>query len=496
MKQSTSLTEQRLDNNSFARCYTLSIVRRLSMGKRRIFTIGFELPGTDFEFVPFDSNQSLLDADIILCEPGFANSHPAENYEGTPLFDKFTSVSIGRDISHWRSELALALQAGKLVIVYLTKPLEYFHYTGEKEPGTGQGRGRGVALVARVSSYDQVSYITSVEAKSGTEMKLTKEGAYLASYWKEFGASSRYEAFIQGKFTHTVLTTKQGGKIVAAAVQERGWLLFLPPLRYDEGRFLKETEYGELQWTAEAQKFGKRLVQTIVALADTLAAGSATTPPPEWAQGSAYETTEESELRNSLDKVSKGIARLEQKRTVLQQQYIAAGTLRHLLYEQGKPLEDAVRQALNLFGFEAMAFQQDDSEFDVVFESIEGRFLGEVEGKDNRAIDNDKLRQLEQNIQEDFSREDVNEHAKGVLFGNPERLIDPSKRGQAFTSKCIRNAQRAGVALVRTADLFEPARYLRTYPDPDYAKACREAIFATSGAVVEFPTPPIPAPRS
>jgi len=34
--------------------------------RKRIFTVGFDLPGSEFEYIKFDSDQTLLDADIIL----------------------------------------------------------------------------------------------------------------------------------------------------------------------------------------------------------------------------------------------------------------------------------------------------------------------------------------------------------------------------------------------------------------------------------------------
>jgi hypothetical protein len=161
------------------------------------------------------------------------------------------------------------------------------------------------------------------------------------------------------------------------------------------------------------------------------------------------------------------------------------------LYEQGKPLEKAVLEGLQILGFSANPFTEGDSEFDVVFTSPEGRFIGEVEGKDNKAINIDKLSQLERNLQEDFAHEDVTEFAKGILFGNAERLTHPSKRREAFTDKVQTGAKRAGVGLVRTPDLFEPVRYLRDQDDPEYAKSCREAIFNATGNIVVFPTPPV-----
>jgi hypothetical protein len=146
---------------------------------------------------------------------------------------------------------------------------------------------------------------------------------------------------------------------------------------------------------------------------------------------------------------------------------------------------------LTVLGFSAAPFAENDSEFDVVFESAEGRCLGEVEGKDNKAISIEKFSQLERNLQEDFAREGVAEYAKGVLFGNAERLIPPAERNEPFTDKCLTAAIRVGVALVKTSELFEPVKYLKSHPDPKYAKACREAIFSTRGAIVVFPTPPV-----
>ncbi len=164
--------------------------------------------------------------------------------------------------------------------------------------------------------------------------------------------------------------------------------------------------------------------------------------------------------------------------------------LKRLLYGQGQQLEGAILDALKLFGFEAKPYRDTDSEFDSVFTSAEGRFLGEAEGKDRRPIDINKLRQLTENLEEDFARDGIEEYAKGVLFGNPHRLRPPDDRPDDFTTKCIRSAEHRRIALVRTADMFEPARYLSENDDPDYARLCREVIRQSEGEVVVFPVPP------
>jgi hypothetical protein len=258
----------------------------------------------------------------------------------------------------------------------------------------------------------------------------------------------------------------------------------LPPIRYDEKAFLKyDKEERARVWTPAALKFGKRLSATLVALAEELRAGRSRTPPPAWAQDGKWETRTERELLDEIVSVTTSISDMQERRATLELQLQEAGTLRGLLHEQGPQLERAVREALTLCGFLAKPFKGGDSEFDVIFESAGGRFLGEVEGKDSRAINIDKMSQLERNLQEDFARDEVTVFAKGVLFGNNERLTNPHERGQPFTDKCLTAAKRLGVALVRTTDLFEPARYLRDHPDAEYAMQCREAIFAASGEV-------------
>jgi hypothetical protein len=159
-----------------------------------------------------------------------------------------------------------------------------------------------------------------------------------------------------------------------------------------------------------------------------------------------------------------------------------------LLYEKGTPLEDAVLEALDVLGFKAERFKEGGSEFDSVFTSPEGRFLGEAEGKDSKAINIEKLRQLSMNVHEDYEREEVTELAKGVLFGNAQRLEDLSARDQFFTEKCVREARRFGFALVRTPDLFIAAKHVRERGDEAFKKRCREALLNTEGgAVVVFP---------
>jgi hypothetical protein len=268
-----------------------------------------------------------------------------------------------------------------------------------------------------------------------------------------------------------------------------GTTLFLPYFDFDRPEFEQEDEARELIWTKEAISFGKRFVALLVALDDACRCKASVTVAPDWSGSAEYRFRIE-------DKRDAKIANLEEQIEELQReialQRVMADThtaLRGLLYESGKPLENAVRQALSLLGFDVAHVANGENEFDAVFVSGEGRFIGEFEGKDSKAVSIAKLSQLKRNIQEDFERDEVEAHAKGVLFANAHRLSDPKERGDFFTTKVYTGAKRAGVALVRTPDLFEVSRYLIENIDPAFARECREAMANAAGEIVEFPKP-------
>ena len=87
------------------------------MSKRRIFTIGFDLPGDEFEFIAFDSDQTLLDADIILFKPDLGNFdfEYGHEYGGKPILSHHSSFATKQKLDHWRSEIIAAVDAGKLM---------------------------------------------------------------------------------------------------------------------------------------------------------------------------------------------------------------------------------------------------------------------------------------------------------------------------------------------------------------------------------------------
>ena len=419
-------------------------------------SLGYYLSGEGFENVDLRSDRSLLDPDIIVYEPGLVKQSRPN-----------TSVYSRERLRHWKRELADALEAGKTVLVLLVKPQE-----GRAEDGE------------EINSYSTIPFpsLNFIPA-SGSLMRPKGDLRYLADYWFSFSTCSRFEGYLESDFSEAdvILKTDSGDRIVGAAIPRgSGTLILAPPLI--PPRALPNSD--------AMVTFRIRLSRSLVEVHRAARRGTGAAPPPDWASDPTFRLGREAVLKSGIRSTSGKIEILRTKQRSLEAKLAAVGALRRLLYEQGEQLEKVILDVLKLFGFEAEPYRDADSEFDAVFTSAEGRFLGEAEGKDRRPIDIRKLRQLTDNLEEDFARDEVEDYAKGVLFGNPHRLQPLDKRPDDFTAKCYTSAKRSKITLVRTADMFDPARYLSENDDPEYARSCREAIQQCEGEVVVFPVPP------
>jgi hypothetical protein len=465
------------------------------VSEKRIVSIGCEIPGGFSEYFSIDSDQSLLDWDIILFNPTIHSfvQHTIETYQGKPSLHESSSFQLRERIEHWKREIRDAAQIGKTVIIFLPELSEVYIDTGERRySGTGRNR-QTTTIVAGCNNYQCLPFELEPISSKGTAMRLAKGSEVLSSYWSEFSEWSSYKVRIEGKVSKPLIVTTTGDKTVGAMIKmedSTGTLLLLPYLNLDAEEFYKETKDGECEWNKKGQQFGHRLLTAIIEIDRSLRQSRAVTPTPEWAQAAEFILPKELKLRQEVLKIDEKIEILQKHRLKTKALLTNESNLRSLLFEKGSPLEDSILQALRLMGFSANNYKDSESEFDAVFESPEGRFLGEVEGKDKSAIGIDKLRQLEMNIHEDLARDEVTQPAQGVLFGNAHLLLPLSERPDFFTEKCVTAVKRSGTILVRSTDLFKVAQYLSGNTDHDYAQKCRKAMMETSGEIIQFPDPP------
>lgn len=461
---------------------------------KKILAVEVPLNTDDVQFENFDSKISLLDWDVVLFRPTLSSFiNYRDTYLGKPSLSEAVSFRAREASEHWRREIKNAFDSGKTIIVFLPELQEVYVDTGRR---THSGTGRSRITTNHVepySNYQSIPVEMKVVSTRGKSMKLNNLGeGFLASYWSDFSSHSEYDVLLPEIEKFACVVTKTGDQPVGAIYRSKsssGSLVLLPNLEFEADAFFDEDDEGELYWNDASGQFASRLLKAVVALDKGLQSASDITPEPTWAVNEQYLLEGERALQTELLEAERQVEDAQKKKEGVQEAIRTLSQSRSLLYEKGKPLEIAILNALTALGFSAAHYKADGSEFDVVFECDEGRLLGEAEGKDAKAINVTKLRQLAMNIHEDLARDEVSEPAKGVLFGNGYRLSSPEEREVQFTDKCLNAARASSAALVPTTELFKAIRYLSYRDDEEYARSCRACILNGIGLVV-LPEPP------
>ncbi len=488
------------------------------MEKKIVFVGNAPVTSEDVTELDFHSDSSLLDGDIIIFSvdtASYSSDYASGTFQGLRCLNDDSSFRLRRHCQHWGSELKAALLDGKTVVVYVNSSPELSVATGRKEYS---GTGRNTRTTRIVETFDPYCAIPcdfgSVVRRSGERIKATGDLGILSTYWHEFGEHSAYQGYIENFKGSALLHTQTGGKVVGGIMRTsaaKGTLIFLPPPNLPavaeariEALKARQKKKPDTNPTAKAQESARdrkkseqsvvaQYIAAIVALDKAARSASETTPPPAWADDGRFSLSRETQLRSGISEVESGLRSLVDERKRLNSELRETQRLRSLLFEKGKPLEQAILIGLRLLGFKAENFQEADSEFDAVMIDPTGiRLIGEAEGKDEKAVNVDKLDQLDRNLKEDFARQadEKAQFALGVLFGNAYRLTVPEERQDFFTAKCLLAAKRSHINLVRTTGLFAVARYLDDSPNEEFAATCRRAIIEADGEEVEFPTVP------
>ncbi len=451
---------------------------------KNIVTVNTELP-TIKDYVEYRSGTSLMDYDIVLFDPTLPYETRIDFSGGGSCISIEGTTRLKQSMGHWSREFSGALRAGKTIFILLN---EYDEDSGAS--GYTTVKGSRTYSTYQINNYDVLPTSIGLRNAKGKHLKIADtrfKGLYDAI--KDI---AEYQVVITSAVTKKIFTSKDGSSVVSAIVKLQdlpGNIVFLPFFDIEQMNKYDEKKDKDV-WTTEAIRTSKIIVSQLVEIDRVLRSDTEETPKPEWLESIELPRMA-ADIEKSIQKYESDIAALMEEKNKEVESRNELLKYSALLYENGKQLELAIERCLQLIGYSVQNFREGDLEIDHIITSPEGfRMIGESEGKDNTAIDISKFRQLETNINEDFARDVVSEPAKGILFGNGFRLVEPSKRDVQFTEKCLTNAKRLGTALVRTMDLYKVALHILDNPEDDKFKTvCRDVIENTAGKVVEFPKP-------
>ncbi|MEX1014868.1 MAG: hypothetical protein WDZ80_06960, partial [Candidatus Paceibacterota bacterium] len=401
---------------------------------KHLISIGYDIPGKSDCYVDFHGSKSLMDADILLISP--------DSIRPWGDWVSFTSSDGGcynvkasnryvQNISQFKKEIEDHLRAGKNVFIFLTRENIDTLSNGVSSPRKGQNS---------YSTYTYSNYkflpidIGKLTSASGKHVQFSGNQIF-SEFYNKFKSNLEYELYVETqKEAQIVFTGKDKSKILGAIYKVgKGHLVTLPALTFNEKDFteIKKDADGEEKefWNKKGFAFGNSLVSCLLEIDKKLSSDSEKSPAPDWVENGDFLGKKEKKLNDSISRNIDKIENIKLLNEKLKIDLEEERKLKDILIEQGKPLEIAVIKALKLLGYKADNYDDGELEMDQVIVSPENiRYIGETEGKDNKDINITKFRQLVDALNADFAREEVEEKAFGILFGNAERLKDPIKR--------------------------------------------------------------------
>lgn len=479
------------------------------MSGKKILTIGIDIASDNAAYASFDSNISFLEWDIIIFFPDISSYYRLTDatFKDKPALSESYYLKLKEQAAHWRREILNAFNSNKTIIIILNELQSIYIDSGERKYSEKDSR-KVIRLFESYRNYDALPLKLRPINLSGKSIKLTKNSEIIFSYWKEFSDWSEYKVIIEEKLSAPLFLTEQE-KVAGAYAKNKssnGAIILLPYLHFN-----KDISFGQkfLQSIIEIDNMVKQATDSteqtpkqppdlidqstnrpLDLIEKSLGQSPDIIPIPKWLKDPSYDFPKEIKLKRELLKIGSKYEEIRKEEEAIKSKIAYEGKFKRLLYEKGTALEEVILNSLKLLGFESSKYPDSESGFDVIFKCEEGRFIVEVDGKDEGAIGFDKLRQLELKILEDYSKEEVEKIAKGILFGNTYRLQDLNNRGDFFTIKCVNAAKKNRIALVQAPDLFWVVRYLSDNKDERFAKKCREAILQSEGEIVKFPEPP------
>ncbi len=429
----------------------------------KIVTLNYVIESENVINTRLNDDNTLLDADIIIVSPaGLSDDWKGKCFDGSDgrktIITKNGSDALRDNFYRRQQEINTLLDNGKIVFCLLSP---VFRVLGQVE---------GSHSYNEITNYDWLPFnpdilTNRISKGSGTEIMLVNGAQPFAPLYHALKEDFQYEAYLKKSENDKsqFLVNKAGLTVGMSLKINEGYMVFIPNLRgsVDEAKF----------------------INNIIGCAKPILTNNIKSDPPEWAND--YTLPGQEKLQGDIDSLQEEITKLENKQSKLVTELNNLIDFRGLLFEKGMPLQDVVIRSLNLIGFKAENYQEDDMEHDIVLKAPEGRAVAEVEGKDNSAINIDKLDQLSRVIDEDFHNNE--EYAQGLLIGNAYRLLPLSKRQQAFTNKVRKASKRKNFNLISTQQLFFAVEKILQDPQNDLLKAAyRKIILESVGKEITF----------
>ena len=452
----------------------------MTFNKKIAFLGKMNIKIDNVDSLSFESiDAALMDYDILIFNPNLFYELADKNYS----YAKYEDGN-----SKWLKKILEFLFSKKNIFIFATKPIRLASKTIYNPIET-----------YNIYTFDIIEGIlqfTNKKEESG-KVILKKTNSILDNFYNRFKESLKYhityenvtvdDTLLRGisptvdkinSQSIDIFTGRDKNRILSSIIKidNGGNILLLPEV------LLKE------------EKDLTNLLNIIVEIDKNLNKEIIKTPKPQWLESNEnYSINISERIKSELSNIDEEINKLNEKKEELNNNLEKEEQIKDLLFENGKPLENAIIEALRILDYEAKNVYIDNNEIDILAKSPEGDiFCCEAEGKDNKAIDITKFRQLLDHIAIYKEYIKYKSDVNGILFGNIYRKEKLENRPvEYFTEHCLQGAISNNFILIKTTDLFFVIRDIKNCNDnkkvEEYKKKCREDILNSKGKIVDFP---------
>jgi len=422
----------------------------------RVATSGFFLDHTDVENKRTLSEFSFANYDAVIVDPRPLKSVVEKNSiilrDGTSMVPFDRTHSAAKILSFFddkKSEVQRMLQGPKVVVTFMRE-----FWTSKVATKYWIEEPRTVSTFSWIPLAERLSFKNSEVDR----IFLEDVESPFSDYLQGLAGNLRTECVLE-KHHHTVNLTplaKDGiGRVVSFEISfGTGKLVFLPfPDRASDRRKLAELLIGCIRKSI---------------------ASSEEIPPPDWISG--YPVPGATILEEKVEELETKIRELVEEKRRYRANLNLLLSFRKLLYEKGElQLKPAVAKSFEMLGFEIS-----EAEFaDAVLRSPEGELVLQIEAEDDGPVGLERIGSLRKQL----ARQPASRPLKGLVVANSYRLLPPSKRKAQFSDDLVGYAERSGISLLSTYELYKAVcKVLETRRARDRIKeALRRKIIEGSG---------------
>jgi hypothetical protein len=427
------------------------MVRIVSMG-------GNQFPPDLAETVPFKSDMTLLDYDILLWNPVllineyFTNTNTNRFQDGGVVLDEMNFNKILMDISRRDTEMNDMLDNGKSLFVYTPYPMHIY--------------------TTATQTVNILEYFTLLRVKtssaSGKRIEFRGDEIF-CSFWEQNKDILEYKAVFK-EIAGKPLFYIQGLQVVVGSYikVKNGHIIFLPTINPHASN------------PNDVQKVLSDYIESIIALDKDLRKNPEEFDLPEWSKsyilpheyeqiGNLLQLEEElNTLRRRVDEQKRLINELERNKI--------------LFTGKGRVLELLVKKVFEDLGITVTEGAPGKS--DLILQFDDKIAVVEVKGVDRKSAAESHARQLEQWVSE-YYLESNEVKAKGILIVNAFKDTPLKDRREApFPDQMLPYAQAREHCLMTGMQLL--GLYLDCKEDDEKKRQMIDLMFATNGIFSEY----------